>query len=140
MYNYKLFIGVLFNTNLCHHHAKIFISSKSEGLFQCTGINYLPRGKNPYHSGINTIYTAVYRSVPFVQAILIWNLNSSGKKWYTIYTAAVYPYRVPVGKKNSVETVWKQCGWKVERCSNSVETVWTQKGRGVWSRILFISI
>jgi hypothetical protein len=133
MYNYKLFIGVLFNTNLCNHHAKIFISSKSEGLFQCTGINYLPRGKNPYHSGINTIYTAVYRSVPFVQAILIWNLNSSGKKWYTIYTAAVYPYRVPVGKK-------KQCGNSAVGRWKDVQTVWTQKGRGVWSRILFISI
>jgi hypothetical protein len=67
MYNYKLLIGVVFNTNLCQHHAKIFISSKPEGLFQCTGTNYLPSGK------------AIYRWLPFVQAILIWNLNSSSK-------------------------------------------------------------
>jgi hypothetical protein len=55
--NYSL--GVLFNTNLCQHHAKIFISSKPEGLFQCTGINYLPRGKNPYRNGINYLYRGI---------------------------------------------------------------------------------
>jgi hypothetical protein len=54
--------GVVFNTNLCQHHAKIFISSKSEGLFHCTGFNYLPSVKNPYHSGINYLY----RGIPLV--------------------------------------------------------------------------
>jgi hypothetical protein len=33
MHNYKLLIGVVFNTNLCQYHAKFFISSKLEGLF-----------------------------------------------------------------------------------------------------------
>jgi hypothetical protein len=46
---------VVFNTNLCQHRAKIFISSKPEGLFQCTGFNYLT-------SGINTLY----RGIPLV--------------------------------------------------------------------------
>jgi hypothetical protein len=45
---------------------------------------------------VKIIYTAVYCSVPFEQVILIWNLNSNGKKRYTIYTAAVYPYRSAV--------------------------------------------
>jgi hypothetical protein len=58
MYNYKL-LGVVFNSNLCHHHAEIFISSKPEGLFQCTSINYLPRGKNSYRSGINYLYHGI---------------------------------------------------------------------------------
>jgi hypothetical protein len=52
-------IGVLFNTNLCQHHAKIFIYSKPEGLFQCTGINYLPRGKNNLYRGINSLYRGI---------------------------------------------------------------------------------
>jgi hypothetical protein len=59
MYNYKSLIGVLFNTNLCQHHAKIFIYSKPEGLFQCTGINYLPRGKNNLYRGINSLYRGI---------------------------------------------------------------------------------
>jgi hypothetical protein len=59
MYNYKSLIGVLFNTNLCQHRAKIFISSKPEGLFQCIGINFLSRRKNPYRSGINYLYRGI---------------------------------------------------------------------------------
>jgi hypothetical protein len=59
MYNYKLLIGVVFNTNLCQHHAKIFISSKPEGLFQCTSFNYLPSGINPYRSSINYLYRGI---------------------------------------------------------------------------------
>jgi hypothetical protein len=62
MHNYKLLIGAVFNTNLCQHHAKIFISSKPEGLFQCIGFNYLPSGINPYRSGINYLY----RGIPLV--------------------------------------------------------------------------
>jgi hypothetical protein len=38
---------VLFNTNLCQHHAKIFIYSKPGGLFICSGINSLYRGIPP---------------------------------------------------------------------------------------------
>jgi hypothetical protein len=52
-------LGVLFNTNLCQHHAKIFIYSKPEGLFQCAGINCLPGGKNNLYRGIplGTVWT-----------------------------------------------------------------------------------
>jgi hypothetical protein len=52
MHNYKLLIGVVFNTNLCQHHAKIFISFKPEALFHGTGFNSLPRG-------INTLYRSI---------------------------------------------------------------------------------
>jgi hypothetical protein len=62
MHDYKLLIGVVFNTNLCQHHANNFISSKPEGLFPCTGFNSLPSGINPYRSGINTLY----RGIPLV--------------------------------------------------------------------------
>jgi hypothetical protein len=55
-------LGVVFNTNLCQHHAKTFISSKPEDLFQCTGFNYLPSGINPYRSSINILY----RGIPLV--------------------------------------------------------------------------
>jgi hypothetical protein len=55
MHNYKLLIGVVFNTNLCQYHAKFFISSKPEGIFHCIDFN-------PYRSGINTLY----RSIPLV--------------------------------------------------------------------------
>jgi hypothetical protein len=44
---------------MCQHHAEFFISSKLEGLFQCTGINYLPHGKNPYRIGINYLYRGI---------------------------------------------------------------------------------
>jgi hypothetical protein len=52
-------LGVIFNTNLCQHHAKIFIYSKPEGLFQSTGINCLPGGKNNLYRGIprGTVWT-----------------------------------------------------------------------------------
>jgi hypothetical protein len=67
MHNYKLLIEVVFNTNLYQHHAKIFISSKPEGLFQCTGFNYLPSGINPYRSGINYLY----RDIPLVTVFIV---------------------------------------------------------------------
>jgi hypothetical protein len=55
---------VVFNTNLCQHHAKSFISSKPEGLFHCTGFNSLPSGINPYRGGINPYRSGInpYRS------------------------------------------------------------------------------
>jgi hypothetical protein len=59
MYNYKSLIGVLLNTNLCQHHAKIFIYSKPDGLFLCTGINSLPRGKNSLYRDINSLYRGI---------------------------------------------------------------------------------
>jgi hypothetical protein len=62
MHNYKLLIGVVFNTNLCQHHAKNFISFKPEALFHCTGFNSLPSGINPYRNGINILY----RGIPLV--------------------------------------------------------------------------
>jgi hypothetical protein len=50
---------MLFNTKLCQHHAKIFIYSKPEGLFQSTGINCLPGGKNNLYRGINSLYRGI---------------------------------------------------------------------------------
>jgi hypothetical protein len=38
---------------------KFSFFSKPEGLFQCTGFNYLPSGKNPYRSGINYLYRGI---------------------------------------------------------------------------------
>jgi hypothetical protein len=52
-------LGVLFNTNLCQHNAKIFIYSKPDGIFLCTGINSLPCGKNSLYRGINSLYRAI---------------------------------------------------------------------------------
>jgi hypothetical protein len=66
-YLYELFVFEL-STHLCTvnvivfgmpAHTKIFISSKPDGLFQCAGFNYLPSGKNPYHSGINYLYHGI---------------------------------------------------------------------------------
>jgi hypothetical protein len=67
MYNYKLLIGVVHNTNLFQHHVRIFISSKPEGLFQCTGFNYLPSGINPYRNDINYLY----RGIPLVAVCIV---------------------------------------------------------------------
>jgi hypothetical protein len=69
MHNYKLLIGVVFNTNLCQYHAKFFISSKPEGLFHCIDFNSLPSGINPYRSGINPYRSGIntlYRGIPLV--------------------------------------------------------------------------
>jgi hypothetical protein len=55
----KHWLGMLFNTKLCQHHAKIFIYSKPEGLFQSTGINCLPGGKNNLYRGINSLYRGI---------------------------------------------------------------------------------
>jgi hypothetical protein len=46
-------LGVVFNTTLCQHHAKIFISFKSETLFHCSGFNSFRSGFNSYRNGIN---------------------------------------------------------------------------------------
>jgi hypothetical protein len=62
MHNYKLLIGVVFNTTLCQHHAKIFISFKPETLFHWSGFNAICSGFNLYRSGINNLY----RGIPLV--------------------------------------------------------------------------
>jgi hypothetical protein len=59
MHNFKLLISVVFNTNLCQHHAKIFISFKPETLFHCSGFNSFLSGFNPYRSGINYLYRGI---------------------------------------------------------------------------------
>jgi hypothetical protein len=101
-------LGVLFNTNLCQHHAKIFIDSKPGGLFFPSGINSLYRGKNSLYRGKNYLY----RGIPFET---VW---TSGKNrfWFEIWIRAVFsgiprytPLPLPdgknlgVGKKNPAQ-------------------------------------
>jgi hypothetical protein len=85
---------VLFNTNLCQHHAKIFIYSKPGGLFICSGINSLYRGINSLYRGIplHTIWTSGFK-----------------RFWFQIWIRAVYrgiprhqPLPLPSGKNATV--------------------------------------
>jgi hypothetical protein len=75
-------LGVLFNTNLCQHHAKIFIYSKPGGLFICSGINSLYRGKNSLYHGINYLY----RGIPLHT---VWT-SSYKRFWFEIWIRAVF--------------------------------------------------
>jgi hypothetical protein len=76
MHNYKLLIGVVFNTTLCQHHAKIFISFKLETLFHWNGFNAIRSSFNSYCSGINSLYHGIPMRTVY---ILVWILNSSRK-------------------------------------------------------------
>jgi hypothetical protein len=56
MHNYKLLIGVVFNTTLCQPHAKIFISFKPETLFLVNSFNAIRSGFNSNWSDKNSLY------------------------------------------------------------------------------------
>jgi hypothetical protein len=108
-------LGVLFNTNLCQHHAKIFIYSKPGGLFICSGINSLYRGKNSLYRG-KTIYTAVYRSIPFELAVTSgFGLKFEFERYLAVYRGRNRYRWVPVRIQRSVKKPSHQAPAEVRR-------------------------
>jgi hypothetical protein len=52
-------LGVVFNTTMCQHHAKMFISFKPETLFHWNIFNAIRSGFNSYWSHINILYRGI---------------------------------------------------------------------------------